>query len=309
MRQFYSHGKLLLTGEYAILDGALGLALPTKLGQSLACERIDNKGLHWRSLDEQKKTWFEGTFTLDPGKHIQFSSLNPHTKSSVQTAIILASILEQALKLNPSFEGSLSGQTITTQLEFNRAWGLGSSSTLINNIAKWAEVEPYALLSETIGGSGYDIACAEAEGPILYHLENGRPIAENVLFEPSFTSDLYFVYLNKKRKSTDAIRQYRKLQATPPELIEHISSLTRKLLDCKELAIFETLLTAHETLLSTALNLPTIQEVLFSDYYGTIKSLGAWGGDFVLATSQSDPRDYFKKKGFTVVIPYTDLIL
>lgn len=309
MRRYYSHGKLLLTGEYAILDGALGLALPTQLGQSLVCEKSDEEGLHWRSLDEQKKTWFEGTFTLDPEKRIQFSSLSPHTSSSQETATVLASILERAVKVNPSFEGSLSGKTIITHLEFNRAWGLGSSSTLINNIAKWAEVDPYALLSETMGGSGYDIACAEAEGPILYHLENGRPVSENVLFEPVFTSDIYFVYLNKKRKSTDAIRQYRKVQATSAELIEHVSSLTRKLLECKELSLFETLLTEHETLLSNALQLPTVGESLFSDYHGTTKSLGAWGGDFVLATSQSDPRDYFKKKGFTVVIPYTDLIL
>ena len=309
MRQYYSHGKLLLTGEYAILDGALGLALPSQLGQSLACEKSDKNGFFWRSLDEQKKTWFEGTFTLDSEKRIQITSLSPHTRSSKETATLLASILEEAINLNPSFEGSLSGQAITTHLEFNRAWGLGSSSTLINNISKWAEVDPYALLSRTMGGSGYDIACADAKGPILYHLEEGRPVIEKVLFQPSFTRDLYFVYLNKKRKSADAIHQYRNIQATSAELIAHVSSLTRQLLACKELTFFEDLLNEHETLLSRALKIPTIRETLFSDYPGTIKSLGAWGGDFVLATSQTDPRDYFKKKGFTVVIPYTDLIL
>ena len=32
---FYSNGKLLITGEYVVLDGAKALALPTKFGQSL----------------------------------------------------------------------------------------------------------------------------------------------------------------------------------------------------------------------------------------------------------------------------------
>ena len=30
---FYSNGKLLITGEYVVLDGAKALALPTKFGQ------------------------------------------------------------------------------------------------------------------------------------------------------------------------------------------------------------------------------------------------------------------------------------
>ncbi|MEM0993828.1 MAG: GHMP kinase, partial [Bacteroidota bacterium] len=32
---YYAHGKLLLTGEYAVLDGAVALAVPSKLGQRL----------------------------------------------------------------------------------------------------------------------------------------------------------------------------------------------------------------------------------------------------------------------------------
>ena len=32
---FYSNGKLLLTGEYLVLNGAVALAIPTKFGQTL----------------------------------------------------------------------------------------------------------------------------------------------------------------------------------------------------------------------------------------------------------------------------------
>ena len=35
MEQYYGHGKLLIAGEYYLLDGARGLALPTKLGQRM----------------------------------------------------------------------------------------------------------------------------------------------------------------------------------------------------------------------------------------------------------------------------------
>lgn len=38
MNRFYSHGKFLLTGEYLVLEGALALALPLKLGQTMTVE-------------------------------------------------------------------------------------------------------------------------------------------------------------------------------------------------------------------------------------------------------------------------------
>jgi mevalonate kinase len=39
MLDFYSHGKLLITSEYAVLDGAKALALPTRLGQKLSVSK------------------------------------------------------------------------------------------------------------------------------------------------------------------------------------------------------------------------------------------------------------------------------
>ena len=39
-----------------------------------------------------------------------------------------------------------------------------------------------------------------------------------------------------------------------------------------------------------------------------IKSLGAWGGDFILATSKDDPTSYFKKKGFNTIFKFDDII-
>ncbi len=51
MRQtFYSNGKLLLTGEYLVLDGAKALALPTKMGQNLQVVTHDKPTISWKSF-------------------------------------------------------------------------------------------------------------------------------------------------------------------------------------------------------------------------------------------------------------------
>jgi len=71
-RLFYSHGKLLISGEYLVLDGALALAVPVKLGQSLLIEECDTPGLHWIA-DQRGGTWFEAFFDL-PGLEIKHST-------------------------------------------------------------------------------------------------------------------------------------------------------------------------------------------------------------------------------------------
>ena len=43
-KEFYSNGKLLITGEYLVLDGAKAFALPTKFGQNLIVEKGNNQG-------------------------------------------------------------------------------------------------------------------------------------------------------------------------------------------------------------------------------------------------------------------------
>lgn len=54
--------------------------------------------------------------------------------------------------------------------------------------------------------------------------------------------------------------------------------------------------------MSNILEQQTIQEALFEDFKGVIKSLGAWGGDFVLAPSKEDPTNYFNERGYPIVL-------
>ena len=45
---FYSNGKLLLTGEYVVLDGAKALAVPTRFGQNLIVKKGNNRSFEGR---------------------------------------------------------------------------------------------------------------------------------------------------------------------------------------------------------------------------------------------------------------------
>lgn len=211
--------------------------------------------------------------------------------------------------MNSDFLITDTGLEIATHLGFPKDWGLGSSSTLINNIANWAEIDPYSLLEQTFGGSGYDLACAANNKPIVYQLINDKATVEKVDFKVPFSDKLFFVYLDKKQNSRDAIKNYRAQSFDKDILIDSISTITEKTIKSQSLLEFELLIKEHEALLSNVLKIKTVQENLFSDYtYGVVKSLGGWGGDFVLATGTKKTPEYFKSKGFNIVIPYQEMI-
>ena len=65
MKKYYSNGKLLITGEYVVLDGALSLAVPTKFGQSLSIEAVDEPKISWNSFNSDGSIWFENTFSIN----------------------------------------------------------------------------------------------------------------------------------------------------------------------------------------------------------------------------------------------------
>ncbi len=298
---YYSNGKLLLTAEYGVLDGAMALAVPTKYGQSLAIEPSNSKSLRWESIDAAGKIWFKAS--LDPGT---FKVMSFSNREVAQT---LEKLLGRAKQLNPEIYNKVGGLKMTSQLTFPRNWGLGSSSTLINNIAQWAKVNPYELLQNTFGGSGYDIACAQHNSPILYQIKEGSPMVESISFDPLFKDQLFFVYLNQKQNSRDAIANYRKQAFAKDALVQELSILTKRFLQIVHINEFESLLQHHEEVLSKVLKMAPIKQKIFPDYFGAIKSLGGWGGDFVLVTGNEKTPDYFKVKGFDVVIPYRDMVL
>lgn len=301
-QSYYGHGKLLITGEYLVLDGALALAIPTQKGQHLTVAESEKPGIKWTGIKEFGDEWFSFQLNYEKFKTVSDSkSENPEER--------LIQILIAAQKLNPQFLVEKPNLEITTRLEFNQKWGLGSSSTLIYMLAKWAEVNPYELLEATFGGSGYDIACAGNDAPILYQRNSNQPKTLQTTFYPSFSDALFFVYLNKKQNSREAIANYRK---QPPEALEEatkkVSGISETLLTCDDLFSFKALIQAHERVISSVIKQSTVKQCLFADYPGAIKSLGAWGGDFILATGSLDDQEYFRKKGYHTIVSFEDMI-
>ncbi len=305
-KSFYSHGKLLLTSEYLVLDGVEALAVPTKKGQWLFIEENETGKILWKSFEEDGNCWFETQFIIEKDQ------LHPPEDIQEENSIasILLNILNTAKQLNPNFLSSDHGYSIEARLEFDRQWGLGSSSTLINNIAQWAKVDAFELLEKSFGGSGYDIACAQHDTPILYTRTEGKPLIKENDFDPSFKASLFFVHLNQKQDSKESIKRYQSLPLKDFDKAEKaISEITSKILDCNSIDVFENLIDEHEEIISKIIKTETVKSKLFSDYPRSIKSLGGWGGDFVLVTGTAPEMDYFKEKGYRTIIPYGEMIL
>lgn len=308
MTKFYSNGKLLITGEYAVLDGAKALAIPTKYGQSLELERTANNFISWKSLDEKNKIWFETNFRIEREKLLYDTSNKDSEVESI--SLKLREILQTAHTMNPDIFSGNKGYNVITRLDFPRNWGLGSSSTLINNIAKWFQIDAFNLLKKTFGGSGYDIAAAQHKTPITYQLSPKGISVLNANFNPGFKDKLFFVHLKRKQNSRDSIAHYRNQpEHNIRDIINKVSALTEQIISCENFLEFETLLDIHETVISKALNTPKIKLSLFPDYHGALKSLGGWGGDFILATGGKQEQEYFRNKNYHTIIPYLEMLL
>jgi mevalonate kinase len=298
-----------LTGEYVVLDGATSLAVPTKFGQDLTIEPIEEPQLIWGSFTNTGDCWFEAIFDL-PKLRLKNATFNSDKEGNAEfIAETLQKILSEARKLNPDFLQQDKGLIVKTNLTFPQNWGLGSSSTLINNIASWAKVDAYKLLWNAFSGSGYDIACAQNDVPIFYQLENKQPIVKQVDFNPNYTDQLFFVYLNKKQNSRDGIAQYRKNNQNIQHEITEISNLSSEFVQATSIKDLEKIIEEHERIVSSIIKLNSVKKEIFPNYFGVVKSLGAWGGDFVLVTGNEDTPNYFKQKGFETILPYSEMIL
>lgn len=302
-KHFYAHGKLLLSGEYVVLDGALSLALPTRLGQHLYVEEGETNcdTLQWVALKSNGEEWIN--ITIDK------STLKADITNEITDR--LSTFLMAVRDQNPLFLAGCSVQKVTTKLEFPNEWGLGSSSTLISLIAQWTNVNPYIVLSNTIGGSGYDIACATSKNAVLYRTKNGSIEVINSIFNPSFKEQLYFAYLGKKQLSSESIKHYKKSNDDRSNLISTINEITNALQNCATVSEFSQLIHQHESLIGDTLKLNPIKKQLFSDYWGEVKSLGGWGGDFALfvnTKSKKELIDYLSLKNIDIIFNYDDLI-
>lgn len=299
-----ANGKLLLTGEYAVLDGAMALGLPTKYGQTIAVIKEDTPQdkLKWESLDMYHDIWFEGTFNTQ--------TFNFSESDNNDSAEVITRILNYVAQQNPDSLSYIS--KIRIKLDYPVKWGLGSSASVISCIAQVFEVDPYQIQKDVFGGSGYDIACATSNKPILYtnNIEAEKKVTPSS-FRPVKPELWHFVYLGHKKNSREAIKYYKDIVQDKSQFVSTINQLSLDISASKSHSEQVAILNKHEDVVSEFLNLPKAKTQHFEDFDGVIKSLGAWGGDFVAAVSKDKniDLDYFYQKGYPTVIPYTSIIM
>lgn len=299
MGEIYSPGKLMLTSEYFAVDGALVLAVPTKPGQEFFFEeKHDGKSIIFWEAYHQNKLWLKAVIDY---KNWQILETN-----ITSSAEFILKVLKNVQSLSEIQFKNTYTYHLKTNLQFPPDYGLGSSSTLMNNLAEWANIDPFHLNSISLGGSGYDIAVAKAKSALLF--QNKPEIRfEKINFSPKFKDELIFIHLNQKQDSREGINLY-KSKIKSQNLVNEFSDLTRNILLCNELENFSDLMLLHEQKISDFIEIPTVKSKFFPDCPTFVKSLGAWGGDFVMSAKFEGFEDYFWGKGFSTVFDWCDLI-
>ena len=292
--KFKSNGKLLITSEYLVIKGAMALAIPAKLDQELNVISTNSDFVNWKSFNKDNQIWYEEKFFLDKGTLIYHGEKN-------KMSDLIVRLFDYIHKFNKP-EKSI-GNEFIWKINFNINWGLGSSSTLINNLSKWAKVNPYKLLFSVFNGSGYDIACCDKSNPIIFQKKDDYLSVSDTTFKPNFLNNLFLIFLNKKQDTQKSVQNFLETDQSLSEGINQINEIVHEIENVKDITTFESLIERHEKIIANILQMPTIQNEKFTDYNnGVIKSLGSWGGDFVLATGDEKSVDYFKENTMLKVL-------
>ncbi|MGB9746931.1 MAG: GYDIA family GHMP kinase [Bacteroidales bacterium] len=305
MPEFRSHGKFLITGEYFVMKGVPALAVPLKKGQKLTVVPADEKNiLRWDSFFNGKLQ-FASILKINPLRIVEASDW--------EVAERLLKLLALARQMNPDFLAEDTSLHVVSEADFESDWGMGSSSTLVSNIAYWAGVDPVRLNAPVFNGSGYDILCARASGPLIYRLSGNKPLARLVSFRPSFAEQIYFVYTGSKTNTRSSLQIHLETVLSAPQpLLDQIAGLTDRFVTATQIEEFEECMHLHERIVGKVLGKTPVKEERFSDFNGQIKSLGAWDGDFIMVTWKEDffsLHSYMRKKNAGPVFSFDELIL
>ncbi len=313
MKKFWSPGKLMITGEYLVIRGAKALALPTVLGQELRFSHNSRRKVNmvnWESKVQGDITWYANQFLID-------NDFEAAENQGSDRTIFIQSLLRAINEITPAFFEEGGVYTFKTFMDFDPGWGLGSSSSLISNLSMLTEIQPFDLLfhSSLNQGSGYDVAVSYMGQPLLYHIEEElyHWAEPTELSWSKFASKCRLVYLNRKQDSNLEVTRFKSKWKVGDHhnIVEEVSAITSQLPTVTDYQVFCKLLAQHEQIVSEVLRKKCIKEELFADFNGVIKSLGAWGGDFILACPFEDPQlteKYFLNKGYNVIIDFSKMI-
>ena len=281
MRSYFSHGKVLLAGEYAVLAGVEALAFPTRIGQWQHVWEMPAKGVSkmvWQSKDADGSVWFECRIDTD--------IMHATETTDEGTSDTLIKLLREIQLVNPAlFEHR--NIRIETQCEFNRTFGLGSSSTMVCNLAKWSGMDAFKLQKSVFGGSGYDIAVGMLGKPVVYWLEEDRPCWSNWQFPGQLSQDWFLAFPGEKqnsRESLNAVHEKLDLMSRDVALLQQMNACIGAIKQPRSLPMLEAMLEMWQALLGQRLELPRAYDNLGVSAVkgGVCKYLGAWGGDVLL---------------------------
>jgi mevalonate kinase len=202
---------------------------------------------------------------------------------------------------------------IETKLDFDRVYGLGSSSTLITLMSKYLNLNALQLQFDVFGGSGYDAAVGMIKKPIVYWLTEDDSNWQFWEMKTELSENWEVVFLGKKMDSRKSIAE---VQDALNEIAEdefytaqfdHILKLTRYASDKLSM---EASLEMYQKLLSESIHLdtPYVTLEILPVNGGLCKWLGAWGGDMILVNDvllQAYPNKFENYKR----IKWNDLII
>ncbi|MBW7840086.1 MAG: hypothetical protein H3C36_10725 [Chitinophagaceae bacterium] len=291
--KFFASGKLLLFGEYLVLRGAQSMALPLSSGQELQITANPSGGIQWEAF-EFGNQWLTIHFSND------LKILETNDTEKARTAQKFLELISAHSTV------TIRDLHLRFDLDFHRHYGFGTSATLTSLLSQWSGVDPYYLMQQTFGGSGYDIAAATAAMPFIYSQEN--KIEKEFRLADAITSHLLFVYLGKKQISAGEVAAFKKKVTTKDQLHE-MNQIVEAASQCTSIIDWEKLMMQSEALMSSILHFPTVKAQLFPDYPYAVKSLGAWGGDFVMATFRdiSEAKKYFQQKQKQPIFTFKEL--
>jgi mevalonate kinase len=295
-----ANGKLLLTGEYLVLSGAKALAFPVRFGQSMHVEPSHRQCIRWISK-ENGSVWF--TCDFNPGSMEILSCSDP------QTAARLARVLLSAMKINPWFLNSEPGSDITVEANYPLKWGLGSSSTLIGLVASWAGVDKFRLFSLCTTGSGYDMACTDRSSMFFYKLTDGEIDITDAQPGKAIMNHACFAYLGKKQDTSQEVSAFLAGKNFAPSDVRRISELSQQICHSEDPSTLCSLIDEHEEILGRILKKEKAAGH-FPGFPGSVKSLGAWGGDFAMFVSllsNQDIKSWLKQYGLPDIFTFDEL--
>ena len=300
MESIFSHAKLILMGEYAVLHGTNAICLPLRTGQKLDVKNTLPGQIHWK--------WsFEDTILADFTLASESLEIIETNAGNAQWAIDLILFIRQQ---NPAFLKNKGCNLHFINL-FPPEWGLGSSSATISSLCRFAEVNPYLVNEQLMGGSGADIACTTAEEWFLYRRSLPDPDIWQIPTEYPFPQNTFFIYSGQKQETAGHLKKIARSENKANGAIwPEINKFILRFLAASTLPEAFKIIDDHELLIASQIQKQPIGNT-FKGFPGKVKSLGAWGGDFFMALSQQPPgfvKNYFSKKGYDKVFLWEDFM-